>query len=194
MGKSTAMKFIQAQLKKMDVDFIVTREPGGTPIAEEIRQVLLQHHEEPMTADTEALLMFASRAQNVATVIKPALAAGKWVLCDRFTDASIAYQGGGRQLGLERMQQLAHWVLGDFKPDLTILLDAPVEVGMQRISRRASKDRIEEEQLEFFERVRKTYLELANAESDRYCIVDASQNLKSVQAELQAILQGLCVS
>lgn len=191
MGKSTALKFMCQEFDRRGVDYVVTREPGGTPLAEDIRQTLLSECDEAMMPETEALLMFAARAQNVAQVIKPALAKGQWVLCDRFVDASLAYQGGGRQLGLPKMDALADWVLGDFRPDLTILLDAPVEVGLKRIQRRASKDRIEQEQVEFFQRVRKVYLQLVEREPARFRVVDASQSIQQVQQSIHHALSEL---
>ncbi len=175
VGKTTVIQAIKAYLLSEGVDAVFTREPGGTAIAEDIRQVLLQCHEEEMAIDTELLLMFACRAQNIARFIRPALAAGQWVFADRFTDASFAYQGGGRKVGQTRVASLAQWVLGDFKPDMTLLLDAPIEVGMQRISKRGAKDRLEQEGNEFFERTRAAYLALAEAEPQRFVVIDATQ-------------------
>lgn len=194
MGKSTALKFIESELKAHALPFIVTREPGGTQIAEGIRDLLLKHHDEKMHPDTEALLMFAARAQNVANVIKPALAAGKWVLSDRFTDASFAYQAGGRHIDAEHLGKLAHWVLGDFKPNLTLLLDAPIEVGLERIKRRQYKDRIEKEDICFFERVRKSYLTRARNEPDRFRIIQAHKPLPEVKADIKAALAPFLIA
>lgn len=184
VGKSTAVDYLQTILSEHKVDFTLTREPGGTPIAEAIRKVLLGHYSEAMCADTELLLMFAGRAQNIAEVIRPALAQGRWVLSDRFTDASFAYQGGGRQIPIQHIDELAKWVQKELSPDLTILLDAPVAVGLERVSSRGAKDRIESEGAAFFERVRQVYLGLAKKEPNRFCIIDATQTLQKVQQDL----------
>jgi dTMP kinase len=187
-GKSTAVKGVCAFLEKMQRRYILTREPGGTPIAEEIRRVLLQSHDEPMSADTELLLMFAGRAQNIAEVIKPALAAGRWVISDRFTDASFAYQGGGREIDFRHIDKLATWVQADLKPDLTLLLDLPVAQGLQRIEGRGAKDRIEQEGLAFFERVRAAYLACHQREPERVVVIDAARSPEQVLADIQAVL------
>ncbi len=184
VGKSTAMQHIHTLLTSANLPFISTREPGGTQIAETIRQVVLQHHDESMHEDTELLLMFACRAQNVAQVIKPALKQGQWVLCDRFVDASFAYQGGGRGINLKRIEGLAQWVLEGLKPDLTLLLDAPVEVGFKRIHQRGDKDRIESEGLTFLNKVRNTYLARAEQEPERFRIINANQDLEHVHADI----------
>jgi len=173
-GKSTVIQFIQNYLLLHNVELVVTREPGGTEIAEAIRHLLLSYYEEKMAEDTELLLFYAGRAQHIASVIKPALDAGKVVLCDRFSDTSFAYQGGGRGIPEERLAILDHWVLGDLKPDLTLFLDVPIEVGMQRIKKRGACDRIESEELAFFERVRAAYLERAERYADRYRIIDTT--------------------
>ena len=191
VGKSTILKLIQAELDQQHISYVVTREPGGTAIAEEIRKILLTPQAELMNPLTEVLLMFAARVQNIEHIIKPALAAGKWVICDRFTDASLAYQGGGRQLGIERIQALAEWTLGCFKPDRTILLDAPIEVGLARIQRRTQRDRIEQEQAEFFQRVRETYLYLAKQDPQRYRVIAADQKLADVEKDVLAVIQEL---
>ena len=189
-GKSTVIKILEQYLKEKNVPITLTREPGGTEIAESIRQVLLDfQYKEKMAEDTELLLMFASRAQHIAQVIKPALAKGNVVLCDRFTDASFAYQGGGRGISEERIEALANWVQGDFWPDLTILLDIPIEVGFERIKARGVKDRIEEEQMQFFESVRQCYLDRAAKYPNRFVVVDASQPLESVEKRLIEILE-----
>lgn len=184
VGKSTAIKFFNAQLSLRHIDYVVNREPGGTEISENIRHVLLEHHLEPMYLDTELLLMFACRAQNIAQVIKPALQAGQWVVTDRFTDASYAYQGYGRGMPVSRIAELAEWVHGDLQPDITFLLDAPANIGIDRLKNRRSKDRIESERLEFFERVRQGYLTLAAAAPQRFRIIDATQSLADVQQQL----------
>ena len=191
VGKSTAKTWIESFIRQNGIDLVVTREPGGTDVAEDIRQVLLDCHQEPLAIDTEVLLMYASRAQNIEQVIAPALAANQWVLADRFADASLAYQGGGRQVGQERMAIINEWVLKGLKPDLTILLDAPVEVGLERLQARGEKDRIEQESVSFFHRVRDTYLELATKDSERYRIVDATQSISAVEAQLKLILSPI---
>ena len=191
VGKSTAKTWIEGFIRQHGIDLVVTREPGGTEVAEQIRQVLLHSHQEPVAIDTEVLLMYASRAQNIHQVITPALAANQWVLADRFADASLAYQGGGREVGQERMTIINDWVLQGLKPDLTILLDAPVEVGLQRLEARGDKDRIEQESVHFFHRVRDAYLKLANDEPDRYRIVDATQSIIEVEEQLRRILEPI---
>ena len=191
VGKSTAFDFMRNYLISQGMDLTVTREPGGTEIAESIRQVLLHKHQEKMATDTEVLLMFASRAQNIEAVIKPALEQNQWVLADRFADASFAYQGGGRKVPLSRMQLMADWVLGSLQPDMTILLDAPVELGLQRVEARGQKDRIETEGVDFFERVRAVYLELAKQQPNRFRIVDATRTIVEVEQQLQQLLDPL---
>lgn len=186
-GKSTTLKFLQQLLVDANIPHVITREPGGTEIAEEIRRVLLNHHQEQMCSDTELLLMFASRAQHLHQVIVPALNEGLWVLCDRFTDATYAYQGGGRGIGLERIQQLEQWVQGGLRPDVTFILDLPVEVGMTRVHRRQTLDRIEREHLDFFERVREIYLQRAKNHPERYQIIDASRPKYIVQEHIRTI-------
>jgi dTMP kinase len=186
VGKSSNLEFIRRHLEAAGKTVIVTREPGGTPLGEQVRALLLDHRHDGMSADAELLLMFAARAEHLAQVIRPALAAGKWVLCDRFTDATYAYQGGGRGIAAERIAALETWVQGDLRPDLTLLLDAPVAVGMGRAGRRAANaDRFEREQTAFFEQVRHTYLELAKRCAKRYRIIDASQTLNAVQDQLR---------
>jgi dTMP kinase len=189
VGKSTNIALIAEQLTHAGHAPVRTREPGGTALAEQIRQLLLAHGDEPMSAWTELLLIFAARAQHLAQVIEPALAAGQWVLCDRFTDATYAYQGGGRGLNSAHIAALEQLVQGGLRPDLTVLLDAPVEVGQQRAAGRAALDRFEVEQAAFFERVRSTYRDRARAEPQRFLLVDAAQALPDVQAVLSAALQ-----
>jgi len=184
VGKSTAIKFFKTQLNHFHIDFVLNREPGGTEISENIRRILLDHYSEAMSLDTELLLMLACRAQNIQHVILPALKNNLWVISDRFTDASYAYQGYGRGMPLERIKALAHWVHGDLKPNFTFLLDAPAEVGMGRLRNRLNKDRIEIERLEFFERVRQGYLELAAAEPERFRIINADRSLMEVQQQI----------
>ena len=189
-GKSTQLQTVAACLREAGVPFITTREPGGTARAEAIRGLLLSADEaEPMAAETELLLMFAARAQHVRHRIEPALEAGTWVLCDRFTDATRAYQGGGRGMPLARIDALAAWVHGDCWPDLTVLLDLPVAEGLGRAAKRGAKDRIEQETLDFFERVRMAYLAQAGASPDRFRVVDASRSEAAVAASLREILR-----
>jgi len=189
VGKTTNMAFIQQYLKSHQVELTVTREPGGTPLAEEIRGLLLANHEEVLNNDAELLLVFAARAQHLGLLIKPALAQGNWVLSDRFTDATYAYQGGGRGLSIAMIAELEQAVQGDLRPDLTLLLDVPVEIGLARAGQRGELDRFEREKQAFFEKVRNTYLERAAAEPQRFCIIDASQPLEAVQADIEAALQ-----
>jgi len=191
VGKTTVLECIRNRLDEKKISHIVTREPGGTPIAEAIREVLLSHYNEMMCPDTELLLMFAGRAQNIAQVILPALQRGQWVLSDRFTDASYAYQGGGRGVDIKHITELAKWVQGDLRPNLTLLLDAPVEVGLNRVKSRGAKDRIETEGVGFFERVRQTYLKLAEKESNRFKIVNTNQNLENVKQKILSLIDPL---
>lgn len=185
-GKSTVLAALRAQLEARGIDVLVTREPGGTPAGEAIRGVLLDPQLRGMCAETELLLMFASRAQLVRDVVQPALAAGRWVLSDRFTDASFAYQGGGRGQPLARIADLERWAASGVIPDLTVLLDLPVADGLRRASGRGAADRIEMENAEFFERVRAAYRSRAAAEPQRFRIIDAGQPLDNVLADLRA--------
>ena len=192
VGKSTVVKYIEEYLKNARYDFLLTREPGGTPIAEELREILLNPaSNEIITTDTELLLMFACRSQHIANVILPALAAGKWVVSDRFVDASFAYQGGGRKLSKERIEILEKWVVGGLRPTRTILLDAPPEIGLARAKHRGPHDRIEQEKIDFFERVRASYLERAKQEPERFFIIDATQPLTAVQHQVKELLDSL---
>jgi dTMP kinase len=183
-GKSTNMAFVEDYLRKAGREVVVTREPGGTPLAEHIREVLLGHSYDGMASDCELLLMFAARAEHLDKVIRPALAAGKIVLCDRFTDATYAYQGGGRGIPMDRIAILEQWVQGTLRPDLTLFLDLPVADGMKRAGQRSAPDRFEVQQLEFFDRVRAAYLELARQHPQRYRVIDASVPLEQVQMQL----------
>lgn len=194
-GKSTALGFIQTYLSKANTPFVLTREPGGTPLAEEIRQVLLHPQaDEKMYPLTELLLMFASRAQLINTVIKPALAIGSWVVSDRYVDASYAYQGGGRAVPVDQIRMLDQLVVQDIYPDLTLLMDLPVAVGMSRTGLRGGeKDRIENEKIDFFERVRAAYLQRAANDPTRIKIIDASQSLIAVQEQIAMALNELMV-
>ena len=187
-GKTTQMGFMREYLERRGCRVVVTREPGGTSLGEEIRGLLLGHRDGGMTLAAETLLMFSARAEHLERVIRPALAAGCWVLCDRFTDATYAYQGGGRGLPLERIAVLEEWVQGTLRPDLTLLLDLPVATGLARAGRRSMADRFEREDVDFFERVRAMYLKRAAHEPDRYRVVDASQSVKAVRAEVETML------
>ncbi len=187
-GKTTQMGFMREYLERRGCRVVVTREPGGTSLGEEIRGLLLGHRDGGMTLAAETLLMFSARAEHLERVIRPALAAGCWVLCDRFTDATYAYQGGGRGLPLERIAVLEEWVQGTLRPDLTLLLDLPVATGLARAGRRSMADRFEREDVDFFERVRAMYLKRAAHEPDRYRVVDASQSIKAVRAEVETML------
>lgn len=192
VGKSTALKFIQEYLSKAGKNYIVTREPGGTTIAEQIRQVLLTPNpSEIMKPETELLLMFAARIQHVQQVIQPALAAGQWVVSDRFIDASFAYQGGGRGIDVERIEALEKWLLPHLKPNLTILFDAPAQIGLERAKHRGAQDRIEQEKIDFFERVREGYLQRMQQDKKRFRLIDATQSLENVQVELKKILNEI---
>ena len=191
VGKSTNLAFIQKQLEQAGVELVVTREPGGTEVAEKIRQLLLTPSAEPICELAELLLVFAARAQHVEQLIKPALERGAWVLCDRFVDATYAYQGGGRAMNLETIAILERMVLSEVKADITLLLDLPVEVGMARARARAELDRFEQEQLSFFEAVRAAYLARAEAEPDRVVIIDAAPALEMVQQQISTALERL---
>jgi dTMP kinase len=190
-GKSTNREYLAARLREQGVDVVLTREPGGTPLAEHIRELLLTPSDEAMTADTELLLMFAARAQHLAEVIRPALARGCVVLCDRFTDATYAYQGGGRGVSQERIAALEDFVQGALRPDLTLIFDLPVEVGLARAAARGRLDRFEQEGREFFEAVRQAYLRKAEQQPARYRVVDAAQSLAQVQQTLDALFPGI---
>ena len=193
VGKSTNLAFIAEQIRASGRELITTREPGGTAIAESIRRLFLEHNDEVMAEMTELLLVFAARAQHIEHVIKPALAAGKWVLCDRFTDATYAYQGGGRGLDKITIAALENLVQRELRPDVTFLLDASVEIGAARVAERGASDRLESEQQIFFQRVRDCYLQRAQDEPQRFRIVDAAQPLAQVQAQLRAALQALLI-
>ncbi len=193
-GKSTNREYLAERLRANGVEVLLTREPGGTPLAERIRELLLAPSDERMAADTELLLVFAARAQHLAEVIRPALARGCVVLCDRFTDATYAYQGGGRGLSTERIAQLEDFVQGELRPQLTLIFDLPVEIGLSRAAARGRLDRFEQEGRGFFEAVRQAYLARAAAAPARYRIVDAAQPLDAVQRALDALLPELLES
>ncbi len=189
-GKSTNLTLIETLIRKHGHNVLATREPGGTRTGEKVRAILLDKEEREMTAMTELLLMYAARRQHVEEVIEPALASGTWVISDRFTDSSYAYQGGGRQLGSKRVADLDSYVLGDFVPDLTIVLDLDISTGLARATKGGVADRFEREQQEFFERVRRVFLE--RGRGDRYCIIDTGRAIDQVQAELIAIIERFC--
>jgi dTMP kinase len=190
-GKSTALSFVRGLLEGRGVEVVATREPGGTPVGEAIRGLLLDPATRA-TADTETLLVFAARAEHLAEVIRPALGRGTWVLCDRFTDATFAYQGGGRGSPLARLAQLRDWVQQGLSPDLTVLVDAPVEVAQGRLRGRGGEsDRFERERLEFHERVRQAYLDLAEREPARVLTLDAAASRPEVERALSAVVEGL---
>ncbi|MBO2926210.1 dTMP kinase [Metapseudomonas otitidis] len=190
-GKSTNRDFIASRLRERGVEVLLTREPGGTPLAERIRELLLAPSDESMAVDTELLLMFAARAQHLDRVIRPALEAGQVVLCDRFTDATYAYQGGGRGVSMARIAELERFVQGSLRPDLTLVFDLPVEVGLQRAAARGRLDRFEQEDRSFFDAVRQTYLERAAQVPERYRVIDAAKPLADVQRYLDALLPEL---
>ena len=190
-GKSTNRDYLAARLREHGLDVVLTREPGGTPLAEKVRELLLAPSDEVMAADTELLLVFAARAQHLAEVIRPALAKGAVVLCDRFTDATYAYQGGGRGLSVARIAALEQFVQGDLRPDLTLVFDLPVEVGLARAAARGRLDRFEQEGQAFFEAVRQAYLQRAQGEPQRYSLLDAAQPLDAVQRAIDALLPAI---
>ena len=194
-GKSTNLKFIQSWLEDKGIELIVTREPGGTPIGEEIRSVLLNTKFTEMTANTELLLMFAARNQHIEEKIKPALEQGKWVVSDRFTDASYAYQGAARGIEYQRIAKIESWVQQGFQPDKVFVFDLPIEIGMARVQARdENTDRFEQEKSDFFEKVRASYLNRAKLTPQIYTVLDASQPLETVQQniaqQLIKLLQG----
>ncbi len=191
VGKTTNMEYLRQLITAAGQELVVTREPGGTPLGEAIRGLLLDPQYTGMDADCELQLMFAARAEHLDKVIKPAITAGRWVLCDRFTDATYAYQGGGRGLDTEHIAALEQLVQGGFRPDLTLLLDVPVEIGLARAGNRSAPDRFEQEKVEFFERVRQAYLEMARTHDGRYRVIDASQPLEAVQQQLATVLRAL---
>ncbi|MFA5493395.1 MAG: dTMP kinase [Porticoccaceae bacterium] len=190
-GKTTNRLFIEQWLRARDIPFLATREPGGTPYAEKIRALLLDHQDERVDPLAELLLIFAARAQHLAQVIRPALAKGSWVLCDRFTDATYAYQGGGRELGMADIATLETLVQGRLRPDLTLVLDIDPDLGMARASRRGGLDRFEVEQRAFFDRVRTTYLERAASDRVRYRVIDGGRDLPEVQRCIADALEAL---
>lgn len=190
-GKSTLATFIKDYLQMKGIDVVLTREPGGTKIAEEIRKILLQHNTETLFPKAEALLMFASRVQHVENKILPALNAGQWVISDRFADASYAYQGAGRALGFDQIDQLKQWSIGNFEPELTFLLDVSLELSFQRLKNRSHLDRIEMEEKSFFENIRTAYLQLSEKFKERYYLIDSSKTKNEVQFLAQKKIDDL---
>ena len=188
-GKSTSLKFIKTWFEEKGIVPVMTREPGGTPFAEEIRSLLLATRDEKVASDTELLLMYASRVQHCQQHIIPELAKGNWVISDRFNDASFAYQGTARGLDIKRITELDHWCLQDFRPDLTLFLDISVELGLKRAGLRSTPDRFEEEDIKFFEDVRRGYLLRAENEPERIKIIDASGTIEQVQARIKTVLE-----
>jgi dTMP kinase len=191
VGKSTNIEVLVERIEAAGHHVLTTREPGGTPFAEDIRDILMNRGDEPVPEIAELLLMFAARSFNVNNFILPALEAGTWVVCDRFTDSSRAYQGGGRGLPMETIDRLADWVHGDTWPDLTILLDAPVEIGMERAGARSAPDRIEQERHDFFERVRECYLQIALREPERFVVIDTTRSIDEVRADVAMLAEQI---
>ena len=189
-GKSSNIRLAREHLEAQGIPCLVTREPGGTEVAEAIRSVLLSQHEEPVAPMTELLLVFAARAQHLAQCIQPALEQGTWVLCDRFTESTYAYQGAGRGMGMTPVASLEQLVQGDMRPDLTLLFDVPVEVGLARAGKRGEPDRIESEQAAFFERIRAAFKSLARDNPARWRVIDAARPLAEVQAQLVDVLDA----
>jgi dTMP kinase len=191
VGKSTQVPALVEAVEARGHRVEATREPGGTALADRIRGVLLDAQGDAPSPTTELLMLFAARAEHVESRIRPSLEAGTWVVCDRFTDATYAYQGGGRGVPLERIAALEQWVLGELRPDRTLLLDAPPDVALERARARGASDRFERETLAFFERVRARYLERARAEPERFRVIDASGELASVRTAVQAAVKDL---
>lgn len=189
-GKSTCLAYVQAFLQEAGREVVVTREPGGTELGERLRAILLDVRNRDLCDDAELLLIFAARAQHLATCIRPALARGAWVVCDRFTDATYAYQGGGRGVDDARIAQLENWVQGELRPDLTLLFDLPVALGLQRANDRSHPDRFESEGDRFLERVRAAYLAAAARAPQRIRVIDAARPLDAVKAQIGAVLRG----
>ena len=190
-GKSTQIDFIYNLLKSKGIKLILTREPGGTDLGERIRELLLGNDIDSMHSDTELLLMFADRNEHIQTKVIPALESGHWVLSDRFTDSSYAYQGGGRGLDVKRIAELEKWVLQGFVPDLTFLLDVDIELGMRRIKSRGMKDRIEQETMDFFARVRDSYIQRSQMFPDRIKLIDATKSIENTSQQIKNILLDL---
>ena len=194
VGKTTNIQFIQNWLDAKGLAYLCTREPGGTPLAEQIRELLLARRDELVCDTAELLLMFAGRAQHLHQVIEPTLGEGAWVLCDRFTDATYAYQGAGRGVRQDLIAELELIVQGSLRPDLTLILDIPVEIGLKRASERSAPDRFEQEKSEFFQRVRQGYQDIAKNDPERCVIIDASKPLVDVQREISIALEAFWFS
>jgi dTMP kinase len=191
VGKTTNVAFVENYLQTRKISLVVTREPGGTPLAEKLRTLLLSKKSEVISEEAELLLMFAARAQHIKHVIEPALARGDWVICDRFTDATYAYQGGGRNMKISTIEGLENLVQGNLRPDLTLLLDAPVKIGMERAGKRGAFDRFESETVQFFEDVRRAYLLQAELHPQRIKLIKANQSLADVQQAIINVLSPL---
>lgn len=189
-GKSTLMAYVAEYYIEKSREVIQTREPGGTKAGEQIRAILLDSDNETLTDNTELLLMFAARMQHIDEIIKPALSSEKIVICDRFTDATYAYQGAGRGLDISRIEALENWVQQGLKPDITLLFDLDVETGLRRANQRSDADRFEQEEISFFERIRSCYLERADKDPNRFRIIDASQSFENVKKQIHTILEG----
>lgn len=187
-GKSTHMHWFVEALRGRGIEVVLTREPGGTPLGEQLRELVLHR---PMHMDAEAMLMFAARVEHIEQLIKPALARGAWVVSDRFSDATFAYQGGGRGMDIARLDALEHWACGDFRPDLTVLFDLPVEVAKARLADAREPDKFEREQGAFFQRVRDAYLERVRQQPQRFAVIDAAQTPAQVRAQLEAVFARL---
>lgn len=191
-GKSTQLSFIRTFLQQRGITVVVTREPGGTELGEQIRELLLTPRETGMSHDAELLLMFAARAEHIEQVINPALKQGHWVVCDRFVDATFAYQGGGRGIDQKRIEAISDWTLKGLQTDLTLLFDLPVEVGQDRVvKRQQQKDRFEQEKSAFFQQIRDCYLQRAANEPDRIKVIDASQSIENIEPQVSALLNNL---
>ena len=188
-GKSTSLAFVRQWLEDAGREVVVTREPGGTELGERVRDILLHDRELRISPESEMLLMFAARAEHIARVIRPALTSGKFVLCDRFTDATYAYQGGGRGIPAERIAVIENWVQGDLRPDLTLLFDVPVAAGRQRAGQRSEPDRFERENNEFFTRVHEVYLARAQSDPGRIRVIDAGRSLEEVERQIEKVLE-----
>jgi dTMP kinase len=187
-GKSSCMQYVRELLEREGHEVVTTREPGGTKLGEEVRNILLGHREGGMAIETELLLMFAARCEHLHKVIVPAIEAGKWVICDRFTDSTFAYQGGGRGIDRGDIATLADLVHGGLNPDLTLLLDLPVEQGLARAGRRGTPDRFERETVSFFNRVRNYYLEMAEDEPERFRVIDAGAPVEDVREQIERVV------
>ena len=190
VGKTTNIEFIQSWMDTKKLSYSITREPGGTPLAEQIRELLLAPREESVSSTAELLLIFAARAQHLNQVIEPMLGEGAWVLCDHFTDATYAYQGAGRLMRDDLIRELELLVQGSLQPDLTLILDIPVQVGLARAGERSAPDRFEQEQVAFFDRVRNRYLQIAQDNPQRCIVIDASRSLEGVQAQIAEALES----